>query len=247
MDSVAKTVLFDIPIHDYNLEQFLSTLDLFCKSDGQKTICPLNVDIMNKVYEDPDLKAVIQKADLIHVDGAGVLMGSFLTAQRLCQKLATNEIIYPLFDQFQHKDYRFYFLGGLDSQAQKAADVLRKKYPKCQIVGVHRGHLSPLDTQTVIQDINTLKPHILMVGFGSPIQEFWINQYKSYLDVKVLWSVGAVNSYVAKLVPTAPLWMKRCGLEWVYRLLLEPTRLWRRYIIGNPLFLFRVLKERLHS
>ena len=94
-----------------------------------------------------------------------------------------------------------------------------------------------------MEDINERKPDILLVGMGTPKQEHWVQAYADRLDVGVLWTVGALFDYVSGRVPRAPGWLSDNGLEWIFRLGVEPNRMWRRYLIGNPMFLSRVLAE----
>ena len=101
-----------------------------------------------------------------------------------------------------------------------------------------------MENVALVEDINRVKPNLLFVGFGMPLQEFWLMDNWSQIQANVALPVGALFDYVAETIPRAPRWMTDNGLEWLGRLMVEPQRLWRRYIIGNPLFLLRILKQR---
>jgi N-acetylglucosaminyldiphosphoundecaprenol N-acetyl-beta-D-mannosaminyltransferase len=142
-----------------------------------------------------------------------------------------------------------FFLGTTQEIIEKAAMVLSEKFPGLNIVGVHHGFFDKsatgFENQEVLNTINSLHPDILLVGFGMPAQEKWILDNWDELQVHAIIPVGAFFDYMAGEVERAPHWMTDHGLEWLGRLLIEPRRLWRRYVIGNPLFVWRVLLQKL--
>ncbi len=233
--------IFGVPIDDYTPAEFVSQLEVLIERKGQGLVCPVNIDMLNQCYKNKWLHSFISNADLIQAESSGVLLGAKLKGKPLSGKVVSNEIIYKLAKRWESKPYSIYFLGGPEGQSEAAKAKLQVKYPDFKIVGGHRGHLTVKESEQVIKEINSAKPDILMVGFGCPAQEEWIDKYRSKLSVPLIWAIGNITSYVAGTVSTAPQWMKNFGLEWLHRFLLEPKRMWKRYLIGNPLFIFRVL------
>jgi N-acetylglucosaminyldiphosphoundecaprenol N-acetyl-beta-D-mannosaminyltransferase len=137
-----------------------------------------------------------------------------------------------------------FFLGTQQPIVEKAARVLKESYPDLKILGVHNGFFDKepksLENEEVLSRINSVNPDILVVGFGMPLQEKWIMENLDRLQIKVVIPVGAFFDYLAGETPRAPRWMTDNGLEWLGRLIIEPRRLWKRYVIGNPLFIWRV-------
>jgi N-acetylglucosaminyldiphosphoundecaprenol N-acetyl-beta-D-mannosaminyltransferase len=122
---------------------------------------------------------------------------------------------------------------------------LRSLHPDLAVVGSHHGFFD-LDSphhERVVEDILAHEPHIVLVGMGTPKQELWVDRYAERLGGAVVWTVGALFDYVSGRTPRAPHWLADNGLEWIFRLGIEPTRMWRRYLIGNPIFLGRVAGE----
>lgn len=236
----AVTIL-GVPIDEYTTSEFIEHLEQLVKQPEQALVCPVNVDMLNQAFSNQMLHSFISEADMIQAESSGILLGAKLQGKSLSCKITSNEIIYTLAESWENKDFSIYLLGGPKGQAEKAVAKLHKQFPNFNIVGYHRGHLSEIETAEVIELINIAKPSILMVGFGCPIQEEWIAKYRSSLNVPLLWPIGNLTSYVSGNVKTAPRWMKNLGFEWLYRLYQEPHRMWKRYIIGNPLFVFRVL------
>jgi N-acetylglucosaminyldiphosphoundecaprenol N-acetyl-beta-D-mannosaminyltransferase len=130
--------------------------------------------------------------------------------------------------------------------AHGAAQQLKKTYPELDVVGSHHGYFEAgsAHDDRVVEDINARRPSILLVGMGTPKQELWVQRNADRLDVDVLWTVGALFDVVSGKVPRAPGWLADNGLEWIFRLAIEPGRMWRRYLLGNPVFIHRVHQAR---
>jgi N-acetylglucosaminyldiphosphoundecaprenol N-acetyl-beta-D-mannosaminyltransferase len=133
--------------------------------------------------------------------------------------------------------------------AKKAAARLKERYPNLKIAGIHHGYFDRTpgnpENEAVLREINAAKPDVLLVGFGMPLQERWLMQNWDKVDARVALTGGAVFDYVSGELKRGPRILTDNGFEWLARLLIEPQRLWRRYVVGNPLFLLRVLKQRL--
>jgi N-acetylglucosaminyldiphosphoundecaprenol N-acetyl-beta-D-mannosaminyltransferase len=130
--------------------------------------------------------------------------------------------------------------------ARQACARLVQTYPRLGVVGTHHGYFEPGSDHDdrVVEDINARSPSILLVGMGTPKQELWVQRNAERLNVDVLWTVGALFDVVSGKVPRAPGWLADNGLEWIFRLAIEPGRMWRRYLLGNPVFIHRVQKAR---
>ena len=139
-------------------------------------------------------------------------------------------------------------IGAAPGVAAKAMENAKASFPSSRFVGASHGFFSDDYTEEMaIEQINAVKPDILLVALGVPRQEKWISNHRNELNCGIAIAVGGLLDFVSGRIPRAPLWMRKSGLEWCYRLYQEPIRLFKRYIIGNPLFLFRVLLERLHG
>jgi N-acetylglucosaminyldiphosphoundecaprenol N-acetyl-beta-D-mannosaminyltransferase len=204
-----------------------------------------NVHVLNTAWRDPELQAILRQADIVYCDGAGVVLGARVLGHSLPERMTGADWVYPFCERSAAAGLRLYFLGSAPGVAEQAAARLRERYPGLRIVGAHHGYVQgPDQSAAVIADISRLSPDVLLVGMGTPLQEKWIAAHRSALDVPVCWAVGALFDYVAGVVPRGPRWMLDHGLEWLYRLWWEPRRLGGRYLIGNPLFLFRVLRQK---
>jgi N-acetylglucosaminyldiphosphoundecaprenol N-acetyl-beta-D-mannosaminyltransferase len=138
-----------------------------------------------------------------------------------------------------------YLLGSDPPIAREAAARLHRWYPGLRIAGAHHGYfdLDSPHNERVLEDIRATRPDIVLVGMGTPKQELWVDRYADETGGAVAWTVGALFDYVSGRTPRAPRWLADNGLEWIFRLAIEPSRMWRRYLVGNPIFLTRVAAE----
>jgi N-acetylglucosaminyldiphosphoundecaprenol N-acetyl-beta-D-mannosaminyltransferase len=217
---------------------------------GCKHILILNVNAhcMNLSQGHRWLRALLRSADCVFCDGAGVALAArFLGIDHL-HRITYADWTWQLAAFAEPRGFTFYFLGARPGVAEKAAARLKERHPDLQIVGTHHGYFdkttgSP-ENEVVVQAINAVKPNILIVGFGMPVQERWLMENWDRIDANVALTAGAMFDYISGELRRGPRWMTDHGLEWLARLIIEPRRLWKRYLIGNPLFLWRVLKQR---
>ena len=138
-----------------------------------------------------------------------------------------------------------YLLGGRPGIAKAAADWAKTHYPLLRIAGAHDGYFGADQTGQVVADIRRSRADVLLVAMGVPVQEGWIDRNSASTGATVTIGVGGLFDYYSGRIPRAPAWMRRCGLEWTFRLIQEPGRLWRRYLVGNLVFLARIGRDRL--
>jgi N-acetylglucosaminyldiphosphoundecaprenol N-acetyl-beta-D-mannosaminyltransferase len=158
------------------------------------------------------------------------------------------DFIWDLAAFAEPRGFRLFFLGARPGVAERAAERLRRRYPALQIAGTQHGYFSPAagdpEHEAVLARMAASRADILLVGMGMPRQERWIGDNWERLSATVIMTAGAVFDYASGHLRRPPPVFSRTGLEWLGRLLIEPRRLWRRYLIGNPLFLWRVLRQR---
>lgn len=236
-----------VRVDSLSLSSLIRQIEHFVTSGGHYRVMYANVHVLNIAYHNPELRHILNQSDLVYCDGAGVKVGARLLGCHLPERMTGADWIHDLCQTCQKTGTTLYLLGGEPGVAEEAARVLTTRYPGLNVVGTHHGyydHDGP-ENDAVIAEINALHPDILLVGFGTPLQEKWIGRHFERLQVPVVWAVGALVDFVTGKKPRAPRWMLDHGLEWLYRLWTEPRRLWKRYIVGNPVFIWRVFMQRL--
>jgi len=243
--------MMGINIHTISLDEMLEHIFQTIEQDGRSIVANVNVHAMNIAYENPTFRRFLQNSDVVFCDGHGVRFGAFLLGQRIPYRYTPPDWIPRLIQLCASRDVKVYFLGGRPSVAQKAADYLQRTVVgQCRIEAHHGFFEKDCDhpeNRDVIEKINHAQADILVVGFGMPLQEQWIADNWSKLKVSVAIPAGAAFDYLSGEMVRGPRWMTESGLEWLARLLVEPRRLWKRYLFGNPLFLYRVLRQRFTS
>ena len=217
-------------------------------SKNRVVIANVNVHALNLACELPYLRKFFNSAEIVFCDGFGVALATRLLGQTPPKRLTPPDWVPELARAAQTRNLSLYLLGSRVGVADEAAQRLLLQFPGLRIAGTHHGYFdkthSSAESEAVVDAINAARPDILLVGFGMPLQERWMMENRGRLQVNVAIPVGALFDYLAGEVPRAPRWMTDHGLEWLGRLVVEPRRLWRRYLIGNPIFLWRVLKQR---
>jgi N-acetylglucosaminyldiphosphoundecaprenol N-acetyl-beta-D-mannosaminyltransferase len=214
-------------------------------------VLSVNAHCLNLCREDPRLRAFFNDADAVFCDGAGVMLAARILGRRVPGRITYADWTWQLAAYAAEEGFSLFFLGGRPGVARAAAERLKERYPGLEISGVRHGYFdhSPgsAENEAVVREINAVAPDILIVGLGMPLQERWLMENAGGLDVGVSLTGGAVFDYVSGEKKRGPRLLTDNGLEWLARLLAEPRRLWRRYLIGNPLFLLRVLRQRLRG
>jgi N-acetylglucosaminyldiphosphoundecaprenol N-acetyl-beta-D-mannosaminyltransferase len=217
------------------------------REGGKYIIANHNLHSLYLWFHEPEAREFYSAADYIHVDGMSMILIARLFGLPLEFEHRTGYVdLLPLLAaEATRRKWRIFYLGSKPGVAEKAAGKLRVLYPGLQIC-THHGHFdaeqSGRENQDVLAEINNYDPDILMVGMGMPRQEIWVLQNREYLKARAIFCCGALMDYVAGEIPTPPRWLGPLGLEWLYRLLSEPTRLWRRYLVEpwSVLMLMRV-------
>ncbi|MGA9120914.1 MAG: WecB/TagA/CpsF family glycosyltransferase [Bacteroidota bacterium] len=205
-----------------------------------------NIHAVNLAQDDEEFRVFLNNARLVYSDGEGVRVGARVLGRSLPPRIVMTDWIWGLSDFCAQRGYSVFLLGGAQAALNGAEANLTARFPELNIVGTHHGYFSKsgAESEAVVQLVNSLRPDILFVCFGMPAQEHWVRNNFDHLAAHVILFGGSTIDYAAGRKKVAPRWMRSAGFEWLYRLLQEPRRLWKRYLIGNPLFLGRVLLQR---
>jgi N-acetylglucosaminyldiphosphoundecaprenol N-acetyl-beta-D-mannosaminyltransferase len=211
-----------------------------------RRVAYVNAHVLNQSSSDPALRAALQRSDLVYCDGYGVRLAAKAIGLEVPHRMTGADWIWGVASLCQATRRSLYLLGSDPGAAREAAACLRRWYPRLDVRGTHHGYfeIGTPHSERVIEDIAAHKPDVLLVGMGTPLQELWVDHYFDRLEAHVVWTVGALFDYVSGRVRRAPHWLSDNGLEWIFRLAIEPRRMWRRYLLGNPVFLWRVWQER---
>jgi N-acetylglucosaminyldiphosphoundecaprenol N-acetyl-beta-D-mannosaminyltransferase len=231
------------------LNELLESIHKEVMSDDQShpsLMLSANIHGFNQAHKYPWLLKLNNQAELVRNDSAGISLAGKILRTPIKDRMTWADFGWDLAEFCEKKGLTQYFLGNKPGIPEKAKDVLQENHPRLKVVGTHHGYFEKEgpENDAAIKDINSKKPDILIVGFGMPLQEKWILENREKLDVGIIMTGGNCFTFLAGEESRAPKWMHENGLEWLYRFVKEPVRLFNRYIIGNPLFFSRVLLQK---
>jgi N-acetylglucosaminyldiphosphoundecaprenol N-acetyl-beta-D-mannosaminyltransferase len=241
--------LLGVHLHPLCIGQVIDAIDQAVQTKRKSILAYVNVHAINLAQEQPWFKDFLNNADVTYCDGYGIKWGAKILGSDIPQRYTPPDWFPQLSSLCGKNGHSLYFLGARPGIAKKAAQMLIDEFPKLKILGIQHGYFdkepgSP-ENEAVIEAINKLQPDILVVGFGMPMQEKWLDENMGKLNAWVALPVGAMFDYLAAEVPRAPRLLTDHGFEWLGRLIVEPKRLWKRYLLGNPRFFINVLRQRL--
>ena len=242
------TSLLDLRINKVSDGDIVGVVTDVVQGGKHSVIANHNLHSMYLWYHEPRMREFYALADYIHIDGMSLVLLSYVMGAPFKREhRATSLDFFPLLAKQAVKyGWRLFYLGSRPGIADKAAARVRKQYPGLQIQ-THSGHFDPAkageDNRKVLEEINAYAPHILFVGMGMPRQEIWILENQKDVNANAIFPTGALMDYLADEIPTAPRWLASLYLEWLYRLVSEPARLWRRYLLEPWFVMGQVLRH----
>jgi len=222
------------------------TIDLVEKYVKTKTplhLMGVNADKINEVNENPLMKEIVNSCGIINADGASVVLASKKLGKPLPERVAGIDLMQDLVKLSDDKGYSIYLLGAKQEVVEKTRDVLKEKYKNLNIVGIHNGYFKEDYWKEISKEIKKKKPDLVFVGITSPTKEYLIEFLQNDSNNCVFMGVGGSFDVISGNIPRAPKWMQKANLEWLFRVIQEPRRLFKRYFVGNRKFIKAVRKE----
>ncbi|MGB5065109.1 MAG: WecB/TagA/CpsF family glycosyltransferase, partial [Candidatus Competibacter sp.] len=212
--------------------------------DSEKSLLAfVNPDCLNIAYTHERYRAVLREAARVLPDGIGLKIGCRMRGLGLVANVNGTDLFPRLCERAARDGFSLFLLGARPGVAEQVAENMRARCPGLTIAGVQHGYFPPDEEGAIVDRINLSGARVLLVAFGVPRQELWLADHHDRLMPPVRMGVGGLFDFYSGRISRAPLWLREIGLEWVWRLVQEPGRMWRRYILGNPLFLYRVWRQ----
>ena len=240
-----KITIFDCLISNLTLNETVDIINAAIKNNRRITHCCVNAAKIVSMKKNIELSNSINECDIISADGQSIVWASKILNSPLKERVAGIDLMNELIDLSSKDKHKIFFLGSTDEVIDKLISKLNKCYGSEIVAGWNNGYFEASDEVRIINKINRCNPDILFVGISSPKKEFFLNKYKNKLNVPFLMGVGGSFDVFVGKVKRAPIWMQKSGLEWFYRFIKEPKRMWKRYLYTNTIFLYRLLKEKL--
>lgn len=243
-----RITLLNTFIDAITMQQTLQKAEDAIKSNMQVHHTVVNAAKIVMMQTDTVLKNSVLEADIINADGQGVVWAANFLGLNLPERVSGIDLMESLVETSFYKGYKCYFLGAKQNVVKKLVDIYKGKYSEEIIAGFRNGYFNEEQEYNIAKNISESGANILFVAITSPKKEIFLNKYKNQLkNVNFIMGVGGSFDVISGKVKRAPIFMQRIGLEWFYRFLQEPRRLWRRYLIGNLKFIWLVIKEYFNS
>lgn len=229
------------PVNSLTMEETVRVLGYAWVADGQRVshVVTANAEMLYQSSKDKELAEIIEAAEIVTADGAGVVLASRILGRPVPERVAGFDLMVECLKKASCTSVPVYFLGAESHILKKAIANARELFPGLNVVGSHHGYFRDGEDESILAEVYSLKPCLLLVAMGVPRQEKWIYRNRKKLPPCVVMGVGGSFDVLAGKARRAPLWMQRSGLEWLYRVLKEPYRLGRTAVL--PAFLLAVL------
>ena len=238
-----KVEFLGLPFDDLSVEEALDRIEEFIDEGVPRKIFTPNVFLLLAAREDGFLRSVYRSCDMLTVDGMAIFYALRLLGTPVKASASASLFFYPLLERARQKGHGVYLLGAREEIVREAVERIEAQYEGIRIVGWHNGYFDVNDASEIVEDIRRAKPDVLLVGMSSPLKERFVVNYLHEMNVPVSLGVGGMLDIAAGRAQFAPNWIRKLCLEWLYRLVQEPKRMWRRYATTNPVFCWLVLKE----
>jgi exopolysaccharide biosynthesis WecB/TagA/CpsF family protein len=235
--------MLGVGISNVSMNEGLNLIDQAVVRGAKKSFAFVNADCLNKATLDHAYARVLSRQEAVFADGSGISLAARIRGFRVRENVNGTDMFPLLCERAAQNKHGIFLLGARPGIADVAAKYMKTQYPQLIISGTQDGYFAAEQTDAVIDTINRSGAKILLVAMGAPQQELWINKHLSKLNVNAAIGVGGLFDFFGGRIPRAPTWLRHIGCEWTYRLWQEPGRMWKRYLIGNPVFVLRAWRE----
>ncbi len=230
-------------VDNLSMEETLQTVEQFIASGKPHQHVVVNVDKLVKASKDPELRRIINGCALINVDGMPVVWASRLLRKPLKERVAGVDLFEALMRRASEKGWRVYLLGAREQVVSGVKSIYERKYPGLVVVGYRNGYWNADEEAAVVQEIEAARADLLFVAISSPKKEAFLGKYQAQMKIPFAMGVGGTFDVAVGAIKRAPIWMQKSGLEWFFRFLQEPRRMFKRYFIEDIAFVWLFVKE----
>ena len=234
--------LLDIPIANVTMHRALEMIGTAMDGPDISEMHFVNAHCINVAAKNSAYLAILQQSKAVFADGTGIRKAGAKLGHPIVDNVNGTDLFPLLASECKRTGKKLFLLGGKPGVAQKSAQWAEAHAQGEVIAGFHDGFFTEEETQAVLDEINASKADMLLVAMGVPRQELWLHANLAKLQVQVVMGVGGLFDFYSGTISRSPVWMRKMGIEWVWRLMMEPRRMWKRYIIGNIAFLWRIEK-----
>ncbi|MBP7510211.1 MAG: WecB/TagA/CpsF family glycosyltransferase [Prolixibacteraceae bacterium] len=244
-EDIEEVNIFNIRINPLRRSEFLAIIESAIRNRRQLAQFGVNSATINDIVRNDEFRNTINSADLVHIDGMSVVWALRSFGYAVPERVATPDLADDILAMANQGRMSIFLFGAQENILSLCRKNIEKKFPNIVIAGCRNGYYKPEEEKDIFDLINKAKPDILFLGMSSPKKELFFESYKHRLEAKYILGVGGYFDIMSGQIRRAPRWMQDTGLEWLFRLMQEPRRLWKRYLIGIFQFFWLVTKEKI--
>lgn len=231
-------------VNDLTLDETVAEVEKIVERGVPTQHIVVNASKINLMRDDPELAGIVNSCPLVNADGASIVWAARVLGVPLRERVTGIDLFLRLVELAPEKGWGVYLFGAREDVVRKVKSVLEERCPGIRIAGYRSGYFTEVDEPAIVADMIASGADLMFVAFSSPKKEYWVHRYLDRIGIPFVMGVGGSFDVVAGVTGRAPRWMRDHGLEWFYRFIREPGRLWKRYIVGNARFVALVLKYR---
>lgn len=231
-------------VDNLSMQETVEEVEKFILKKKPLHLIGVNADKVNVLKKNPRLRQIVNDCDIINADGISIVWASKKLGKPLKERVAGIDLMMELLKLAEDKGYKVYFLGAKQQVIEKTIDVVEQRYPKLKIVGFRNGYFSENEWPEIADKLKKSEAQIVLVGITSPLKEYLIEYLQKQELDSIFMGVGGSFDVISGNINRAPQWVQNIGMEWMFRFLQEPGRLWKRYILGNAQFIWSVYREK---
>ena len=239
-----RIIILNTIIDVLNINETIELVEKYVETKTPLHLMGVNADKINEVNQNEKMKKIVNSCGIINADGASVVLASKYLKKPLPERVAGIDLMMDLIKLSANKKYSIYLLGAKQEVVEKTEDVLKTKFPNLIISGIHNGYFKKEEWKDISKELKDKKPDFVFVGITSPIKEYLIEYLQNNGNNCVFMGVGGSFDVISGNIPRAPKWMQKMNLEWLFRTMQEPKRLFKRYFVGNRVFIKAIIKEK---
>lgn len=239
-----RITILNTQIDMLNVQETIDLVEQYVLTKTPLHLIGVNADKINELNHNERLKQIVNSCGVINADGASVIYASKFLGTPLPERVAGIDLMIKLIEISEQKKYSIYLLGATQEIIEKTAKVLLQKYPKLNLVGIHNGYFHENDWPDISAELKAKNPDFIFVGITSPLKEYLVEYFQDDGIKGVFMGVGGSFDVISGKIPRAPKWMQKLGFEWLFRMIQEPKRLFKRYLKGNSMFIKAVINEK---
>jgi N-acetylglucosaminyldiphosphoundecaprenol N-acetyl-beta-D-mannosaminyltransferase len=242
MNASDRSDVLGCAIDRLDMEQTVERVDSIIASGGFAQHMAMNVAKLVTLRDDPGLREIVAGCSIVNADGQGIVWASRLLGDPVPERVAGIDLMQNLLGLAERRRYRVFILGARDTVLESAVERIRERHPGLELAGYRDGYFADEESAEVCAAIRFAQPHIVFVAMSSPRKEYFLGQYGEQLGAQFVMGVGGSIDVIAGVTRRAPLAWQRLGLEWLYRMLQEPRRMFRRYSVTNARFAWQLAR-----